>query len=316
MSSFIEKFKKQGGMKLIKDYWSAGVLGYAVCQILSTGTSQKSLELLRFGTHLKVNKRLKKRYSVVLERFDDSYSESLLPKKHCNKVWVCWMQGIENAPALVQRCFRSLQENLKDRQIILITSENLREYTDMPSWIMEKYEKGIITHTHFSDLLRLELLCKHGGTWIDSTVFCSGGAIPSYMLDSELFMFQNLKPGADGSTLNISSWFMTSCANNKVLLVVREMLWEYWKKEDRLIDYFLVHHFIMMALEYYKEDWQKMVQYPNSMPHILLLMLFDPFCQEKWDAVTSVCPFHKLAYKRSAEEMAKEGTYYRHIMEC
>lgn len=314
MEGFIERFKKQGGIKLVKDYWNAGVFGYAVCQMLLTGKSLKSLELLRYGTHLKINKILRKRYSITLERFDISYTEASVQKKHSNKVWVCWMQGMENAPVLVQRCYRSLQENLKDREIVLITSDNLRDYTDIPSWIMEKYEKGLITHTHFSDLLRLELLCKHGGTWIDSTVFCSGGDIPSYMLDSDLFMFQNLKPGADGSTLNISSWFMTSCANNKVLMAVRELLWEYWKKEDRLIDYFLVHHFIMIALEYYKEDWQKMVQYPNSMPHILLLMLFEPFNQEKWDAITSVCPFHKLAYKRSEEDMKKEGTYYKYIM--
>lgn len=314
MAGFIEKFKKQGGMKLVKDYWNAGVLGYAVCQMLLTGRSQKSLELLRYGTYLKINKKLKKKYAAALTHCANAYSEEAFPTSKSKKVWVSWMQGMENAPALVQRCYRSLQENLKDREIILITSENLKDYTDMPSWVLEKYEKGLITHTHFSDLLRLELLCKHGGTWIDSTVFCSGGDIPSYMLDSDLFMFQNLKPGADGSTLNISSWFMTSCANNKVLMAVRELLWEYWKKEDRLIDYFLVHHFIMMALEYYHEDWQKMVQYPNSMPHILLLMLFEPFNQEKWDAVTSVCPFHKLAYKRSAEEMAKEGTYYKYIM--
>ena len=98
------------------------------------------------------------------------------------------------------------------------------------------------------------------------------------------------------------------------MLAVRALLWEYWKKEDRLIDYFLVHHFIMMAQEYYKEDWKKMVQYPNSMPHILLLMLYDDFNQKKWDAVTSVCPFHKLTYKSTAEELAKEGTYYKHIM--
>ena len=314
MSKLMEMFRKQGGMKLIKEYWNAGVLGYACFQLLVSGPSRKSLEILRLGVEMKIFKKMYKRYQAQLAHFDAAYQADKFPTSKSNKVWVSWMQGMENAPALVQRCYRSLQENLEDKEIILITSENLRDYTDMPSWVLEKYEKGLITHTHFSDLLRLELLCKHGGTWIDSTVFCSGGDIPSYMLDSDLFMFQNLKPGADGSTLNISSWFMTSCANNKVLMAVRELLWEYWKKEDRLIDYFLVHHFIMMALEYYKEDWQKMVQYPNSMPHILLLMLFEPFNQEKWDAVTSVCPFHKLAYKRSAEDMAKEGTYYKHIM--
>lgn len=119
------------------------------------------------------------------------------------------MQGMENAPALVQKCYESLKINLKDREIILITAQNRKEYAILPDYIEEKYRKGIITHTHFSDLLRVELLCKYGGTWIDSTVYCSG---------------------------------------------------------------------------------------------------------EKWDAVTEACPFHKLAYKRRAEDMAKEGTYYQYIM--
>lgn len=314
MSKLMEMFRKQGGMNLIKDYWRAGVLWYACSQILVTGPSKKSLEILRLGVEMKIYKKIYKRYSSALAHCANGYSEEAFPTSKSNKVWVSWMQGMENAPALVQRCYRSLQENLKDREIILITSENLKDYTDMPSWVLEKYEKGLITHTHFSDLLRLELLCKHGGTWIDSTVFCSGSDIPSYMLDSDLFMFQNLKPGADGSTSNISSWFMTSCANNKVLMAVRELLWEYWKKENRLIDYFLVHHFIMMALDYFKDDWQKIVQYPNSLPHILLLMLFEPFNQEKWDAVTKICPFHKLSYKHSEDNFEKIGTYYKHIM--
>jgi hypothetical protein len=35
---------------------------------------------------------------------------------------------------------------------------------------LEKYQKKIIDNTHFSDLLRLELLIKYGGTWIDASV--------------------------------------------------------------------------------------------------------------------------------------------------
>ena len=39
---------------------------------------------------------------------------------------------------------------------------------------MEKWEKGRIPAAMFSDLLRVELLIKYGGTWIDSTVLCTG----------------------------------------------------------------------------------------------------------------------------------------------
>ena len=34
-------------------------------------------------------------------------------------------------------------------------------------------DSGQITKTHLSDLLRLELLIRYGGTWIDATVFCT-----------------------------------------------------------------------------------------------------------------------------------------------
>lgn len=314
MSQLLDIYRKQGGSKLLKDYWRAGVFFYACFQILLTGFSKKSLEIVRLGVHLKIRNKLRKKYMYVLKQFDAEYSKQRKQSEPSKKVWVCWMQGIENAPLLVQQCYRSIQENLKDREIVLITSENLSDYTNMPTWIMKKYEYGTITHTHFSDLLRIELLCRYGGTWIDATVFCSNGNIPKYMLDSDLFMFQNLKPGADGSILNISSWFMTSCAYNKMLLAVRELLWEYWKTNNRLVDYFLLHHFISIVSEYYVDDWKKMIQYPNSFPHVLLLMLFEPFDKEKWEAVTSVCPFHKLAYKRTAKDMAKKGTYYEYIM--
>ena len=308
MASLIQTFNKVGGISLLEEYARNGVLPYVCMQLAITGFSKKSLEIVRNGVSMKIYHKLRKRYKGALEAFEESYREQ--PQTHSNKVWVCWMQGMDNAPVLVQRCFLSLKENLKDREIVLITSANLKDYTDFPTYILEKYEKGLITHTHFSDLLRVELLCRYGGTWIDATVFCSGGNIPSYMLNSDLFMFQNLKPGADGSTLNISSWFMTSCANNKIMLAVRALLWEYWKKNNRLIDYFLLHHFIVMVGERYTDEWKRIVQFPNSFPHILLLMLFDEFNQEKWDAVTNACPFHKLAYKRSKEEMEKKGTYY------
>lgn len=313
-SSFKENFHKQGGFKLLKEYWQAGVLLYALGQLLLTGGAKKSLEILRLGVQLKIRDKLRKRYIHVLKQFDTCYHKQVRPAKPSNKVWICWMQGIENAPALVQKCYESIKVNLPDREIILITAQNRKDYITMPDYIEEKYQKGIITHTHFSDLLRVSLLCEYGGTWIDSTVFCSGSNIPRYFFDSSFFVFQNLKPGANGSVLNLSSWFMSSWSNQRILLAVRKLLWEYWKKNDRLVDYFLLHHFIMMVSERYADDWKKIIQFPNSFPHVLLLMLFEPFNKEKWESITSACPFHKLAYKRSEEDMAKKGTYYEYIM--
>ncbi|MDE6720599.1 MAG: capsular polysaccharide synthesis protein [Bacteroidaceae bacterium] len=314
MSLLKEQFKKQGGFKLLNEYLRAGVLPYAFSQFLLTGSSQKSLEILRLGIQKKIHDRLRKKYIRILKQFDTDSRNLKQFSVSSNKVWLCWMQGLENAPALVQKCYDSIKANLPDREVFLITEQNRRDYIAIPDYIEEKYQKGIITHTHFSDLLRVALLCEYGGTWIDSTVFCSGSNIPKYFFDSPFFVFQNLKPGANGSVLNLSSWFMSSWSNQIIVLAVRELLWEYWKRNTHLIDYFLLHHFIMIVAEYYADEWKKIVQYPNSFPHVLLLMLFEPFNKEKWESITSACPFHKLTYKRREENMVSKGTYYEYIM--
>lgn len=314
MSRFKQLFDKAGGWKAILNYAKAGVLPYMVAQILLTGKSKTALELMRNGIQLKIKQKLWKHYIGVLRNFDNNYSKEEYPMQKSNKVWVCWMQGLEQAPALVQRCYRSLQDNLKGKEIVLLTESNFDQYVHIPDFIIEKLHKGIITRTHFSDILRLELLIQQGGTWIDATVFCSGGDIPKYMMEDEFFIFQKVKPGSDGSAINMSSWFMSAWSNHKFLLATRELLYAYWRKNDRIIDYFLLHLFMMIVKDYYMEEWKQIIPYPNSLPHVLQLMQFEKFDRRRWDAACKASPFHKLTYKVKEEDTRKEGTFYDVIM--
>ena len=165
-----------------------------------------------------------------------------------------------------------------------------------------------------TDLLRLELLLKYGGTWIDATVFCTNSNIPEYMLDSELFLFQCLKPGRDGHSTVISNWFITAKSNNRILYATRELLYIYWKENNNLYDYFIFHIFFEMAIEKYQDEWKKVVPVSNSTPHILLLCLFEKYDDEMWNAITKQSVFNKLTYKFSEKEIKQENTYYRKIM--
>lgn len=314
MASLKAIFDKAGGWETIVNYARAGVFPYMLGQLLLTGKSTTSLEIMRNGIQLKVKQKLWKRYASVLKNFDKQYNEKNYPMHQGNKVWVCWMQGMDDAPALVKRCFRSLQDNIKDKEIVLLTEDNICQYVKIPDFIMEKLRKGIITRTHFSDILRVELLIQNGGTWIDATVFCSGGDIPSYMMNDNFFIFQKVKPGSDGSAINMSSWFMSAWSNHKFLLATREMLYAYWKKNNRMIDYFLLHLFMMIVKDFYKEDWNNITPFPNSLPHVLQLMQFEPFDQKKWDNACKSSPFHKLTYKVRKEDTEKTNTFYKHIM--
>lgn len=308
--------EKQGGINLIKQYYKSKVLGVAIAEFLLLGTNRKALEILRLSVQFKTKQRLEKRYKKEIKYCNEKYQNNKLKHETSNKVWVCWFQGLENAPELVKRCYKSLQYNLSDREIILITSENMSDYVKFPKFILEKWEKGYITHTHMTDLLRLELLIRYGGMWIDSTVLCTSKReeIPDYYFNSDLFVYQSLKPGRDGQAQLISSWLMSARTNNKILMMTRYLCYEYWKKNNSMVDYFLLHDFMSIALENNLMEWENIIPRDNATPHILLLRLFDKYDDEMWNAIKNQTPFHKLTYKFDENQKKLPNTFYQHLM--
>lgn len=310
MNKFVQLFKKVNGLNVLKQYARAHVLIFALLQTVLNGFSKKSLEIVRLSVNNRILNKLRKKYKSFIKKYIEENDSKSLDHNNSNFVWVCWLQGMENAPDVVKKCYQSLHTNLQNKEIILLTENNYLDYVTFPKHIQEKIDAGIITKTHFSDLLRLELLIKYGGTWVDATVYCSGPNYPSYMFESELFMFQNLKPGLDGHSTRISSWFMTATSNHPILLLTRALLYEYWKKNNSLIDYFLLHDFMELAIEAYPEQWRKVVPFSNSTPHILLLRLFENYDDDLWSSLTEMCAFHKLSYKTSDLDISKTNTYY------
>jgi hypothetical protein len=294
-------------MKLLKQYWDGGALFTGINEFLLLGKSRTALEILRLSTTLKTKNKLKKRYSWKLEEFEKNYIE--FNHKSSNKIWICWFQGIEKAPHIVKKCYESVVTNNPGREVIVITDKNMADYVSFPDFILKKWKQGVITNTHMTDLLRLELLIKYGGLWLDATVLCTGQA-PEYFFSSDLFFFQTLKPGRDGHATYISSWLMEAKTNNKILMATRELCYQYWKENNSMWDYFLLHDFISIVLDKYEDEWKRIIPRDNATPHILLLRLFDKYNSETWNVIKSQTQFHKLTYKLDDNKMKQKGTYY------
>lgn len=311
MSETKELFKRGGGTAILKQYWRAGVLIPTLAQFCLLGKSRTALELLRMTASLKTQQRLERKYRKILTDF--TYDESL---KHeaSKKIWIFWWQGMENAPSLVKRCYQSVKENLFEWEIVLITKDNYKQYVVFPEHILQKLDKGQITLTHLSDLLRLELLIRHGGLWLDATVLCTGSDIPKSIIDSDLFVFQAQKPGSNGMATIMSSWCMYAKTNNKILMATRELLYEYWKKNTKMDDYYLLHQFFSIVCNKFPEDSMKIPPFCNSVPHILLLHLFDKFDKQLWSDLLKMTCFHKLSYKLDAPKKEIPDTYYQYII--
>ena len=310
----MEIFQKQGGLSLIKNYWRTGALLPAIIVFLILGKSKKALEILRLVACFKINQKLMRIYGDKVDELLRSYSDNTIEKTNAHRcVYFCWFQGIENAPNVVKKCYESIKKYINDREIVLITEKNYKDYVRFPDFIEDKFERGIISRTHMSDLLRLELLTRYGGTWIDATVLCTAKP-PAYMIDSDFFVFQLLKPGLDGHSLGLSNWFITAKPGTMILKITLDILYDYWKEYNDVCDYFLMHHIMELVRSKCSDEWNKMVPFSNEMPHVLLLRLFEPYDEHIWNYIREYTPVHKLSYKFDDKDLEKDNTYYSQLI--
>jgi hypothetical protein len=253
-------------------------------------------------------KMLKKKYfnSAISNRdWEDK------PKvKNNNTIWMFWLQGMENAPELVKRCYESIKNNFPEKNIIVIDEDNFFEYVKLPDYIVDKWKKGLITTTHLSDLVRLSVLIEKGGYWIDATVLCTDASLIRMMEDEPLFMYSFYYFGFNPEIMEFNSWFIYSCTNNNILCLVQKLLYLYWKENNRLVDYFLIHLFITMAVRYYDEEFKRMPIVSQVDSHILATYIFDDYNQEKYDILKAQCGIHKLSTKFDENQKTKKGTFY------
>lgn len=250
---------------------------------------------------------LKKHYSDYLSTID--YKRSSI-KHECNDIWICWFQGMENAPLLVKKCYESVKRNMPEKEIHVITSENMFQYVDFPEWIIEKWKRGIITNTHVSDLLRMELLIRYGGLWLDATVFLTG-RIPEYVFKNEIFMYTHSNP--DDITISYNNWLIFAYKENHLLKIMRDVMYEFWKRENKIRDYFLWHLFMTMVKEKSPDDFFNIAYVTDELPETLARICFQQKNDEFLAELGNMTPVHKLSNKFSVPENI-EGTYYEWIL--
>lgn len=254
----------------------------------------------------KVYKKLQKKYYYILK---NNKNDNKIQKRS-NKIWTCWLQGVENAPILVKKCIESIKNNFKDEEVIVITEENYQNYIHIPDYIVNKWKNGIISNAHFSDIIRIYLLTEYGGVWMDSTVYILSSNIPKYFYESPLFVFSNMKRN---SLINISNWYICAYSHNLILEKVKELLTEYWKKENCAIHYFIFHMFFKMASDEYKDEWEKVPKFSNIQPHLLSSEILTKYDLDREKQISNACPIQKLNYKLDITKDIS-NSFYRKII--
>ena len=199
---------------------------------------------------------LQEKYSALIKK----HSQAVINDKACPRVppkdyliYFCWLQGEDNLPPLVRCCYNSLKQNAGRYKIVFIDEKNFSNYVDIAPHIMDKFRAGKISRTHFSDILRVNLLERHGGLWLDSTIVVNE-PLERYKKFWQMDYFtqkyyHEVDYFAPYNKLNIyciaygrrATFLQGSAIRHNLLFVfIKEFFNEYFKEFDEVIDYVLI----------------------------------------------------------------------------
>ena len=221
-------------------------------------------------------------------------------------IWMMWYQGIETAPPIVKACIQSVINNRAKHPVIIISKYNIDQYIKLPSYLLDKFNKGIFSITHLSDIVRFGLLFKYGGYWIDATYFIT---TPLTKLNTNFFSLRLKRCWLKGHPFINCQWagnFLAVPKRSFIATYGYMAFLYYWKKYNSRINFYLIDYIIFIAYSIVPE-FKDVI---NKLPIIdcsifsLAKKLNSEFSESDFK-----CPFNKL------KKIKGKNTNYNYIIE-
>ncbi len=298
------RFWEFGGFRLLREYARMGLvfpLVRALWQCVLRCRPAKNIYSVIFPV---VEKELTAKYSHILR-------EAVLASRQREKaygkvppiIWTCWLQGVDQASDFIHICLASQRKCWEGFEQRILTLDNCHEWVDIPQFVIDKYVSKKMPAALFSDILRLAVLKKYGGIWLDASVFCTGFSNESLqkqreiILDSPFTIFRYYRRG-EKQPSGLSSWFIAVPPGSEIAMVVYDMLVAYWRDYDCTIDYYLIHLFLSMSLRAYPEIERRIPKINSRFS----MFLGDAFAQtwyaEDWEDLVAHVAIHKVNFRK------------------
>jgi len=256
--------------------------------------------------------RFVKRLSRRLDLFDCCDKVSV-ESKASKYIWIIWAQGLDAMPDLVKSCYQSVIRNSNGFTVCLVDMSNISEYVSLPDFIFEKLNKGYISYTHFSDILRFALLSKWGGLYLDATIFVSS-PIPHF---DSLFTIKEKDNPQYASRAKWAGFLWYLPSDTSFAKYVVSFLLGYWGKYDSIIDYFLLDYVIRLYYER-KESFRNTIDslgYSNPYLYFLQSPSCDePYNNELWQSISEATCFFKTSWKQKRVRATEEPSFYETVL--
>lgn len=238
------------------------------------------------------------------------------PDNHVkSNIWVLWLQGESNMPELVKVCLESIKQNAGDHTVVVLSDSNLDEYIQLPERITTLYQDGKISNAHYSDIIRMALLSRYGGIWIDATILLTSN-LDGIISNTNLYTIKNKPKGNNVSDRRWTGFFIATEPMNPLPVIVDRIFMRYWEKEDVLIDYFLIDYAIDLAYKYNATVKEQIDSITENNPQIydLLPLLPQKYNVNEFEALSKDTSIFKLSWKKySSSDLQGQNSVYSHL---
>ena len=258
-----------------------------------------------------VRRHLDKYVSKALNNYK---KDKTIEDKNPRIIWQYWHQGVENAPDLIKACFESVKKYSSGYEQRILTYDTIKDYVEIPKKYYKLLEEKKIPLAIFSDILRLNLLEKYGGLWVDATMYFTD-YLSEDIYNSDFFCYM-VDPNDSFTQTILKCYFIKSTSNNEFLKLLKSSIENYWSENDFLINYFMFEHIMTMLYEksgQVKDIVDNMPSFPNSARYILAAKLYDKFNIEEYNNIIKNNNIHKISYKELRDKPTKD-TYYEYIV--
>lgn len=245
-----------------------------------------------------------------------SYKISQIEYSKNAPIWCFWLQGESQMPDIPQLCLQSIRKFSNGHPVFLLTWSNFQEYVEIPLYIIDLYNSGKMKPAHFSDIVRMTLLYQKGGLWLDTTIFVTK-PLPEYLFSAPLFSIKNGPMESFVSNGRWSGFCIASWVNCILPKLVTELLLSYWKKEDVLVDYFIMDYIIDMLYQSSDEIKNLIdnIPYNNENVHELAPLLCELFNDGQFQKLTKKTFLFKLNWRKyTTEELNSNPNNYYHYL--
>lgn len=303
----------------IKDFGFRYYLAKTANVLYSDGKHHNSLSWSLWQLRTKrTTELLMKRYKYIIDKYVNERIDWNNPAASVEKrIWTLWWQGEAEAPDIVKACFSAMRRNCSGK-VTILDQNNYMKYVELPDYIVRKVSTGQISLTHFSDILRMHILERWGGIWLDATI------LPVTKLEDAIFTYPYYTAKNKMRRMECISyarWCGFLLAGQKDFVFFRfatDFFNEYWRKEEHLVDYFLIDYVTNIALESlpaFKDAYDRV---PLNNTNILNLeqVLSKKYNPDDFQELCRDTIVFKLNWKQKYEEYDTDGelTYFGYLM--